>query len=107
MSGALGVIFCCMRALLRRVSGCMTGACGKNHRLMRKLSVIGLAVLAAVAGFLLAVRQLKAARRERVVSETPLDTLTRDELYDLAREQDIPGRSKMKKNELRAALERR
>ena len=74
---------------------------------MRKLPLIGLAFLAAVTGFLLAVRQLKAARRERIVSETPLDTMTRDELYDLAREQDIPGRSKMKKSELLAALERR
>jgi hypothetical protein len=40
------------------------------------------------------------------VSERPLDTMTRDELYELARELDIPGRSKMKKTELRAALSR-
>ena len=79
----------------------------EKSSVMRKLPVIGLALLAAVAGFLLAVRQLKAARQERIVSERPLDTMTRDELYDLAREQDIPGRSKMKKSELLAALERR
>jgi hypothetical protein len=30
--------------------------------------------------------------------------MTRDELYELARERDIPGRSKMTKAELRAAL---
>jgi hypothetical protein len=32
--------------------------------------------------------------------------MTRDELYDLARQLDIPGRSRMKKTELRAALSR-
>ena len=73
---------------------------------MRKLSVIALALLAAVAAFVLAVRQLRAAHQERVVSETPLDTMTRDELYGLAREHDIPGRSKMNKPELRTALSR-
>ncbi len=38
------------------------------------------------------------------MSERSLDTLTRDELYELARERDIPGRSRMKKDELRDAL---
>jgi hypothetical protein len=73
---------------------------------VRRPALIALGVaLAAVAAFLLAVRQLKAARQERVVSERPLETMSRDELYELARERDIPGRSKMKKGELRAALE--
>ena len=39
-------------------------------------------------------------------SEPSLDGLTRDELYGLAQERDIPGRSKMKKDELRDALRR-
>ena len=42
--------------------------------------------------------------RERVVSERELDGLTRAELYERARDADLPGRSKMSKAELRAAL---
>jgi hypothetical protein len=49
-------------------------------------------------------RRARAAAHEGVVAERALDTMTRDELYELAREQDIPGRSKMKKSELVAAL---
>jgi hypothetical protein len=41
---------------------------------------------------------------EGVVNEQPFDSMTRDELYELARQRDIPGRSRMKKHELRAAL---
>ncbi len=73
---------------------------------MRKLLLIGLAVLGAVIAGLIAMRRLRAAPDEGIISEKPLDTMTRDELYELAREFDIPGRSKMKKTELRVALSR-
>ena len=76
---------------------------------MRKFSLISLAVLGAViaaVAILLRARAERVEEVERVVSERPLDTMTRDELYELARELDIPGRSKMKKTELRAALSR-
>ena len=80
---------------------------------MRKVALV---VLAAFAVFAAAVAILRRGQRERpapteraaptegVVSERSLDTLTRDELYELARERDIPGRSRMKKDELRDAL---
>ena len=68
------------------------------------MQVLG-AVTAAVA-ILLRARAERSEPAERVVSERPLDTMTRDELYELAQELDIPGRSKMKKDELRAALSR-
>jgi hypothetical protein len=75
---------------------------------MRRL---GLVVLAAAAAFAAAVVVVVRSRHEarsdeRVVSERPLETMTRDELYELARERDIAGRSKMKKSELLAALSR-
>jgi hypothetical protein len=64
------------------------------------------------AAFLVVLRRRETAPteapavREGVVSERPLDTLTRDELYELAKELDIPGRSKMKKLELKDAVSR-
>lgn len=76
---------------------------------MRRIALVVLAVLAA---FIAAVAILRRGQAERsapaegVVSETSLDTLTRDELYELARERDIHGRSRMKKHELRDALGR-
>jgi hypothetical protein len=73
---------------------------------MRRLLLPALAALGALAAVLLAVRVLRSAADERVVSERPLDALTRAELYELAREHDIPGRSKMNKPELRTALSR-
>jgi len=78
---------------------------------MRKLSLISLAVLGAVIAAVAILLRARAERVERVVSERlvserPLDTMTRDELYELARELDIPGRSRMKKTELRTALSR-
>jgi hypothetical protein len=77
---------------------------------MRRAFLIGLAALAAIAAGLVALRRRRPEpverpeAVERVVSERPLETMTRDELYELARERDIPGRSKMKKDELVAAL---
>jgi hypothetical protein len=78
-----------------------------------------LVALAACAAFAAAVAILRRGRpqpppappegtepAEGVVSERSLDALTRDELYELARAQDIPGRSRMKKDELRDALRR-
>jgi hypothetical protein len=65
------------------------------------LIVLMLALLAAV------VWRLRAEPgQEEVVPQRPLDSMTRDELYELAREQGIPGRSRMRKTELRAALSR-
>ena len=74
---------------------------------MKKGLLIALAVLgsALTAGVIILLRA-RSAHPERVVSERPLDTMTRDELYELARERDIPGRSRMKKDELRDALSR-
>ena len=79
---------------------------------MRRAFLVGLAALAAIAAALIAAqrRRPEPVERtepvERVVSERPLDTMTRDELYELARELDIPGRSRMKKTDLRAAVSR-
>jgi hypothetical protein len=81
---------------------------------MRKVALVA---LGASAVFAAAVAILRRGRPERpeperpaptegVVSERSLDTLTRDELYELARERDIAGRSRMKKDELRDALRR-
>jgi hypothetical protein len=70
---------------------------------MRRL-LIGIAAIAAF--FACAVAVLKHHAGEGVSSERPLDELTRDELYEIARELDIPGRSRMKKTDLRAALSR-
>jgi hypothetical protein len=73
---------------------------------MRRPALIALALFVAALGVAVAIlRRARTAAREGVVAERPLDTMTRDELYELAREQDIPGRSKMKKDELRAALQ--
>ena len=73
-----------------------------------------LLIVLAAAGFVAAAVMIVLQRRdaapsppvEGIASERPLDSMTRDELYELAREQDIPGRSRMKKDELRAALRR-
>ena len=70
------------------------------------LIVLGAFVAAFATGVAILVRARRAPTPERVVSERPLETMTRDELYELARERDIPGRSRMKKTELRAALSR-
>jgi hypothetical protein len=64
------------------------------------LVVLMLALLAA------AVWRLRAEPGEAVAPRQSLDSMTRDELYELARQLDIPGRSRMKKTELRAALSR-
>jgi hypothetical protein len=75
---------------------------------VRRPLLIALAafVAAFATGVAILVRARRASTPERVVSERPLETMTRDELYELARERDIPGRSRMKKTELRAALSR-
>ena len=72
---------------------------------MRRLLI---SIAALVGLFVCAVAMLRRRGEpdEGVVSARPLDSMTRDELYELAREHDIPGRSKMKKTELRAALSR-
>lgn len=76
---------------------------------MKRALLIGLAALAAIAAVVVSLRRRPetledTAAGERVVSERPLDSMTRDELYELARERDIPGRSKMNKGELLSAL---
>jgi hypothetical protein len=67
------------------------------------LIVLMLALLAAIAVLR---RSGPSAPREAVAPRQSLDSMTRDELYELARQLDIPGRSRMKKSELRAALSR-
>jgi DNA end-binding protein Ku len=66
------------------------------------LILLMLALLAAVA----VLRRSDPSQGEAVAPARSLDSMTRDELYDLARQLDIPGRSRMKKTELRAALSR-
>ena len=74
---------------------------------MRKGVLIAFAaVFAALAAGVAILLRARGSARERVVSERPLDTMTRDELYVLARDLDIPGRSTMKKSELRDAVSR-
>jgi hypothetical protein len=78
---------------------------------MKRLVLFALAVATVfVAAVTVVVRSRReaseASEEERVVSERPLDTMTRDELYEVARELDIPGRSKMKKPELKDAISR-
>ena len=80
---------------------------------MRRALLVGIAVAAAFAAAVAVLRSGRGRKPapvevplERVVSERPLDSMTRDELYELAREFGIPGRSRMKKTELRAALSR-
>jgi hypothetical protein len=64
------------------------------------LIVLMLIMLAAV------VWRLRGEPGQAVAPRQSLDSMTRDELYELARQLDIPGRSRMKKTELRAALSR-
>jgi hypothetical protein len=66
------------------------------------LILLMLALLGAVA----VLRRSDPSPGEAVAPARSLDSMTRDELYDLARQLDIPGRSRMKKTELRAALSR-
>jgi len=73
---------------------------------MRKPLLIALGFAAVMAVAVAILRRARAERGERVVSARPLDTLTRDELYELARQLDISGRSQMKKAELRDAVSR-
>lgn len=47
---------------------------------------------------------IDAQRHEETDEESPLEEWTKGELYDLARELDIAGRSKMNKGELLAAV---
>ena len=72
---------------------------------MRRL-LIGIAAIVALFACAVAMLKHHADPDESVSSERPLDSMTRDELYELAREQGIPGRSRMKKTELRTALSR-
>jgi hypothetical protein len=66
---------------------------------------MALAALAAViTAAVMILRRAHVERVEHVVSERPLDSMTRDELYELARERDIAGRSKMNKGQLLSAL---
>lgn len=74
---------------------------------MRKLLLAALGVAAAFVAAVVILRRGRGggpASAERVVSERPLDTLTRDELYEIAQELDIRGRSKMKKPDLLEAV---
>ncbi len=58
-----------------------------------------------VGGYWLAMRRERMATlKRRRASRTELDSLTREELYRRAQEQDLPGRSNMSKEELHDAL---
>ena len=72
---------------------------------MRRL-LVGIAALAALLVCAVAVLRRRADPDEGAAPERSLEGMTRDELYELARELDIPGRSRMKKTDLRAALSR-
>ncbi|MGH3052647.1 MAG: Rho termination factor N-terminal domain-containing protein [Gaiellaceae bacterium] len=69
-------------------------------RIGMRLVMLGSGVaLGALAGTRLVIPRVR--RRQR---RGHLDDLTRDELYELARESDVEGRSGMTKDELIAAL---
>jgi len=70
---------------------------------MKRL-LIGIVGLAALFVCAVAVLRRNAEPGEGVVATRPVENMTRDELYELARELEIPGRSNMKKAELRAAV---
>ena len=68
---------------------------------------MALAALAVTAAAVLALRRPDPdAAPEGVMTGDGFETMTRDELYEVARERGIPGRSRMKKAELRDALRR-
>jgi hypothetical protein len=69
---------------------------------MRLVMLASGVALGALAGARLVVPRVR--RRQR---RGHLDDLTRDELYELARESDVEGRSGMTKDELISALRSR
>jgi len=70
----------------------------------RFILAVGLLV-GIVGGYLFAKRrQVIAMLRRQRASRNRLDSLSRDELYKRAQQQDLPGRSNMSKDELQAAL---
>lgn len=70
------------------------------NRIAMRLLMLGSGVaLGALAGTRLVVPRVR--RRQQ---RSHLDELTKDELYELARESDVEGRSGMTKDELIAAL---
>jgi hypothetical protein len=76
---------------------------------MKKALLVAATVLGALLAAIALLRRSGPSEppvREGVVAAQPLDAMSRDELYELARERDIPGRSRMKKDELRDALRR-
>lgn len=69
--------------------------------------VLGLAAGVVIAAFLARAGLLGGvARRLPFTAGEALEELTKDELYERARQADIPGRSSMSKEELIAALGR-
>jgi hypothetical protein len=72
------------------------------NRIGMRLLMLGSGIaLGALAGARLVVPRVR--RRQR---RGHLDDLTKDELYELAQESDVEGRSGMTKDELIAALRR-
>ena len=88
---------------------------------MSKRPLIGVALLGLVAAAIAIVLRRReappqaepvaapepAAPAEPAAPEQQFDQMTREELYKLAKERDIPGRSKMTKKQLVAALRKR
>jgi len=99
--------------MLKRIAARMV-----RRQLMRRLTAsrsaraAGVAGAVAVTGAALAIVKRRRARpRPRIEllsvngpATTPIEELTRDELYEMARLRDIRGRSSMSKSELREAL---
>jgi hypothetical protein len=76
---------------------------------MKKALLVAAAVAGALFVAIMTLRRRQAvapAPTDGIAVEPSFDGMTRDELYELARERDIPGRSRMKKDELRDALRR-
>jgi DNA end-binding protein Ku len=61
-------------------------------------------LMAALRASLAAAEGRRPARGKKRVARDDLESLSKDELYDLAKKADIPGRSDMSKEELAAAL---
>ena len=80
---------------------------------MRRLVVIAIAALGAVAALVVRRRQVRAVADQLhpldSLSDTlpPVDELTRDELYAWAKRLNIPRRSRMRKGELAEAVRER
>jgi hypothetical protein len=78
---------------------------GASHGRLIETLALGL-ILGLGIGYIVGKRkELATTVKRRHAPKSKLDALTRDELYERAQNQDIPGRSSMSKDELRDALQ--